>query len=55
MTEPMIRLEGVHKSFGELHVLKGIDLVVRPGSVVCVIGPSFPGLSIRTITTMFDG
>ena len=43
--DPMIRLEGVHKSFGELHVLKGIDLVVRPGSVVCVIGPSGSGKS----------
>ena len=44
--EPMIRLEGVHKSFGSLHVLKGIDLVVRSGSVVCVsivndTGPTF--------------
>jgi polar amino acid transport system ATP-binding protein len=44
-TEPVIRLDGVHKSFGELHVLKGIDLVVRPGSVVCVIGPSGSGKS----------
>jgi polar amino acid transport system ATP-binding protein len=43
--DAMIRLEGVHKSFGELHVLKGIDLVVRPGSVVCVIGPSGSGKS----------
>ena len=43
--EPMIRLEGVHKSFGSLHVLKGIDLVVRSGSVVCVIGPSGSGKS----------
>jgi polar amino acid transport system ATP-binding protein len=43
--DPMIRLVGVHKSFGELHVLKGINLVVRPGSVVCVIGPSGSGKS----------
>jgi ABC-type polar amino acid transport system ATPase subunit len=41
----MIRLEGVHKRFGELHVLKGVDLVVPPGSVVCVIGPSGSGKS----------
>ena len=41
----MIRLDGVHKSFGDLHVLKGIDLVVRPGTVVCVIGPSGSGKS----------
>jgi polar amino acid transport system ATP-binding protein len=43
--EPVICLDGVHKRFGELHVLKGIDLVVRPGNVVCVIGPSGSGKS----------
>ena len=45
MTEPVIRLEGVHKHFGDLHVLRGIDLVVPAGSVVCVIGPSGSGKS----------
>jgi polar amino acid transport system ATP-binding protein len=43
--EAMVRLEGVHKSFGDLHVLRGIDLVVPPGSVFCVIGPSGSGKS----------
>jgi ABC-type polar amino acid transport system ATPase subunit len=43
--EPMIRLDGVHKRFGDLHVLKGIDLTVLPGRVVCVIGPSGSGKS----------
>jgi polar amino acid transport system ATP-binding protein len=42
---PMLRLEGVHKSFGDLHVLRGIDIEVRRGSVVCVIGPSGSGKS----------
>ena len=41
----MLRLEGVHKRFGDLHVLKGIDLEVDRGSVVCVIGPSGSGKS----------
>jgi len=41
----MLRLEDVHKSFGELHVLRGIDLSVTPGDVVCVIGPSGSGKS----------
>jgi polar amino acid transport system ATP-binding protein len=45
VTEPVIRLEGVHKHFGDLHVLRGIDLVVPAGSVVCVIGPSGSGKS----------
>jgi polar amino acid transport system ATP-binding protein len=41
----MLRLEGVHKSFGRLHVLRGIDLAVEQGGVVCVIGPSGSGKS----------
>jgi polar amino acid transport system ATP-binding protein len=41
----MLALEGVHKRFGELHVLKGIDLEVGRGQVVCVIGPSGSGKS----------
>ncbi len=41
----MLRLEGVQKRFGDLHVLKGIDLEVDRGSVVCVIGPSGSGKS----------
>jgi ABC-type polar amino acid transport system ATPase subunit len=45
LTEPLIRLEGVHKWFGDLHVLKGIDLRVEPREVVVVIGPSGSGKS----------
>ena len=41
----MIKIEGLHKRFGKLHVLKGIDLEVRQGEVVCVIGPSGSGKS----------
>jgi polar amino acid transport system ATP-binding protein len=41
----MLVLEGVHKSFGKLHVLRGIDLAVKRGGVVCVIGPSGSGKS----------
>jgi polar amino acid transport system ATP-binding protein len=43
--EEMLRLDGVHKSFGDLHVLRGIDLCVERGQVVCVIGPSGSGKS----------
>jgi polar amino acid transport system ATP-binding protein len=35
----------VHKSFGSVEVLKGVDFVVEPGQVVCVIGPSGSGKS----------
>jgi ABC-type polar amino acid transport system ATPase subunit len=45
VTDPMIRLEGVRKSFGSLEVLRGIDLDVARGEVVCIIGPSGSGKS----------
>lgn len=40
-----ITLQGVRKSFGDNAVLKGIDLTVEPGQVVCLIGPSGSGKS----------
>ncbi len=40
-----IELRGVHKSFGELKVLEGIDMSVERGEVVCIIGPSGSGKS----------
>jgi polar amino acid transport system ATP-binding protein len=45
MAETMLALRGVRKQFGELEVLKGIDLEVSRGEVVCVIGPSGSGKS----------
>ena len=42
---PMIDAQQVHKSFGQTEVLKGIDLVVNPGEVACLIGPSGSGKS----------
>ena len=41
----MLKLEGVHKRFGRLHVLRGVDLEVKGGGVICVIGPSGSGKS----------
>ena len=41
----MLLLEGVHKRFGPLHVLRDVNLTVHQGSVVCVIGPSGSGKS----------
>jgi polar amino acid transport system ATP-binding protein len=43
--ELMVRAEDVHKAFGHLQVLKGIDFDVRPGEVSVVIGPSGSGKS----------
>ena len=40
-----IEIQGLHKNFGQLEVLKGIDFRVAMGEVVCVIGPSGSGKS----------
>ena len=42
---PMVRAEAVHKRFGRLEVLKGIDLEVERGEVMCLLGPSGSGKS----------
>ncbi|GGO85540.1 ATP-binding protein [Wenjunlia tyrosinilytica] len=42
---PMVKAEGVHKSFGLVPVLKGIDLEVQPQEVFCLVGPSGSGKS----------
>jgi polar amino acid transport system ATP-binding protein len=44
-SEAMVRVEQVHKSYGLTEVLKGIDLVIKPAEVCCVIGPSGSGKS----------
>lgn len=43
--EPILKIENLEKSFGNLKVLKGIDLEVYPGEVVCIIGASGSGKS----------
>jgi polar amino acid transport system ATP-binding protein len=45
MTNEAVRIEGVHKSFEKLEVLRGIDLTVREHEVVCLIGASGSGKS----------
>ena len=40
-----VRVQNLHKYFGKLEVLQGIDLVIQEGEVVCVIGPSGSGKS----------
>ncbi|HJR30201.1 amino acid ABC transporter ATP-binding protein [Pseudomonas laurylsulfatiphila] len=40
---PLVRIEGLHKSFGSLDVLKGIDLNVQQGQKISLIGPSGSG------------
>ncbi|MFZ5917774.1 MAG: amino acid ABC transporter ATP-binding protein [Chloroflexota bacterium] len=45
MTEPIIKVSGLHKYFGPLHVIQGVDLEVMPREVVVIIGPSGAGKS----------
>ena len=45
MTAPALEIEGLHKSFGKLEVLRGIDLVLAEHEVVCLIGASGSGKS----------
>jgi polar amino acid transport system ATP-binding protein len=41
--QPLLRLCGIHKHFGDNHVLRGVDLEMTAGEVVCLIGPSGSG------------
>ena len=45
MAEAMLSLKGIHKRFGNLAVLKGVDIEIARGEVVCVLGPSGSGKS----------
>jgi polar amino acid transport system ATP-binding protein len=54
--QPIISIKDVHKSFGDLEVLKGVSLDVMKGEVICIIGPSGSGKStlIRCINGLND-
>ena len=43
--EPILGCDEIHKSFGDLEVLEGVDLTVNRGEVVCMLGPSGSGKS----------
>ncbi|MET9873672.1 ATP-binding cassette domain-containing protein [Actinacidiphila glaucinigra] len=44
-TEPLVELDGVGKSYGNIRALHGVDLAVRPGQVTCVLGDNGAGKS----------
>ncbi len=54
--QPMVSIKDLHKSFGELEVLKGVSLDVMKGEVICIIGPSGSGKStlIRCVNALND-
>ncbi len=54
MAEPLLRVEGLHKSFGSLEVIKGVDMTLERGHKTAIIGPSGCGKStmLRCINYM---
>ena len=57
MTETLIKIENLHKNFGKNEVLKGIDLEIKKGQVVVIIGPSGSGKStlLRSMNLLEEG
>ena len=56
MSQPLVRAVQVRKSYGSNEVLKGIDMEVSPGEVVCLLGPSGSGKTtfLRCINQLED-
>ena len=54
--QPIVSIKDVHKSFGELEVLKGISMDIMKGECICIIGPSGSGKStlIRCVNALND-
>jgi len=54
MPEPLLDIRDVHKSFGEVEVIKGVSLALNKGEVACIIGPSGSGKStlIRCVNAL---
>ena len=53
--DPIVSIKEVHKSFGNLRVLKGVSMDVMKGEVICIIGPSGSGKSsLLNILSLID-
>src|ERR1700674_3494626 len=54
--QPAILVEGLTKSFGDVHALRGIDLVVPRGTVLGVLGPNGAGktTAVKILTTLIE-
>jgi ABC-2 type transport system ATP-binding protein len=53
-TAPAIVTEGLHKSYGQVHALDGLDLVAEQGTILAVLGPNGSGktTTVRILTTL---
>jgi ABC-2 type transport system ATP-binding protein len=56
MADPIVVAEGLHKSFGDTHALRGLNLSVPPGTVCGVLGPNGAGktTAVRILATLAD-
>ncbi|MFD0784209.1 ATP-binding cassette domain-containing protein, partial [Micromonospora azadirachtae] len=56
MADPIVVAEGLHKSFGGVHALRGLDLSVPGGTVCGVLGPNGAGktTAVRILATLSD-
>ena len=56
MTEPILSLRGINKSFGAVHVLRGVDFDVHPGQVTALVGDNGAGKStlIKCIAGIYE-
>ena len=54
--QPIVKITNLHKAFGDVEVLSGIDMAVMKGDVVCIIGPSGSGKStlLRCVNALVD-
>lgn len=54
--EPAIRIEGLTKSFGDVHVLRGVDLTVAPGTILALLGSNGAGKTtlVRILCTLLQ-
>ena len=50
----MIEAQGIHKRYGDVEVLKGIDLSIAQGEVVSIVGASGAGKTTRSIDFIFE-
>ena len=51
-TKPLLRFEGVHTYYGQIHILDDVNLHVAPGELVCLLGGNASGKSTTLKTTL---